>query len=286
MSRFKLQCAQRGWDLLISSGELVIFLHLLSSSDLFLNMTESARNVLSSTIRSNSSSPIEYFEQPSWRERSDEEEGEDVLMEELAGYLVEVSRMNQENSQEERKEGSTLEKEDHHQPTKKEITLEETQDRFERNLGLFDCNIMEVWCELKGEENEEFDHEECGEGECDENQVFCGSALLSLICSLNHSCDPNSIVRWEFDEGGLRARLVALRTIRQEEELTVSYLDLWLDQDIEQQQQQQEEKQEEDMMSFEELVLPLEIRRDMLLAERKFFCNCNLCRKQQEHGNT
>lgn len=48
------------------------------------------------------------------------------------------------------------------------------------------------------------------------------------ICKLNHSCEPNCAVR--FLDGTARASLVALRSIAEEEELTISYVDTELPQ--------------------------------------------------------
>lgn len=53
-----------------------------------------------------------------------------------------------------------------------------------------------------------------------------GTALFSMLCKINHSCDPNVRVKYVFTrEHGMVARLVALRDIDPDEELLQSYID-------------------------------------------------------------
>ena len=54
-----------------------------------------------------------------------------------------------------------------------------------------------------------------------------GTAFYALICKINHSCEPNVLVRYEPAEPGapLLARLTALRDIAPGEELVQSYVD-------------------------------------------------------------
>lgn len=53
-----------------------------------------------------------------------------------------------------------------------------------------------------------------------------GTALLALICCMNHSCAPNCEVRWVGGLGGapVLAELVALAPVGQGEELYQSYV--------------------------------------------------------------
>ena len=54
-----------------------------------------------------------------------------------------------------------------------------------------------------------------------------GTAFYMLICKINHSCEPNVLVRYDAAEPGvpLQARLTALRHISTGEELVQSYID-------------------------------------------------------------
>jgi SET domain len=53
-----------------------------------------------------------------------------------------------------------------------------------------------------------------------------GTALFSMLCKINHSCDPNVRVKYVFTrEHGMVARLVALKDIKPDEELLQSYID-------------------------------------------------------------
>lgn len=52
-----------------------------------------------------------------------------------------------------------------------------------------------------------------------------GTALYSVLCKINHSCQPNAIVTYECTDKGLAARLTALRDIKPGEELLHSYID-------------------------------------------------------------
>lgn len=53
-----------------------------------------------------------------------------------------------------------------------------------------------------------------------------GTALFSMLCKINHSCDPNVRVKYVFTrEYGMVARLVALKDIKPDEELLQSYID-------------------------------------------------------------
>lgn len=66
--------------------------------------------------------------------------------------------------------------------------------------------------------------------------IIDGTALFRLICTMNHSCDPNCTVVYRPDG---QATVVALRDIAQDEEICISYIDI--DQDF---QTRQEELQE------------------------------------------
>ena len=53
-----------------------------------------------------------------------------------------------------------------------------------------------------------------------------GTALYSMMCKINHSCDPNVRVKYVFTrEHGLVALLVALKEIKPDAELLQSYID-------------------------------------------------------------
>lgn len=57
-----------------------------------------------------------------------------------------------------------------------------------------------------------------------------GTAFYSLICRINHSCDPNVIVKYNVSEMAafrepLQGKLYALRDIHPGEELVQSYID-------------------------------------------------------------
>lgn len=53
-----------------------------------------------------------------------------------------------------------------------------------------------------------------------------GTALFSMLCKINHSCDPNVRVKYLFTrEHGMVARLVALKDIMPDTELLQSYID-------------------------------------------------------------
>jgi hypothetical protein len=53
-----------------------------------------------------------------------------------------------------------------------------------------------------------------------------GTAFYSLICRINHSCDPNVRVVYDsLPSGGLQARLVALRPALPGDEYVQSYID-------------------------------------------------------------
>jgi hypothetical protein len=53
-----------------------------------------------------------------------------------------------------------------------------------------------------------------------------GTALFSMLCKINHSCDPNVRVRYVFTrEHGMVAQLVALKDIKPDAELLQSYID-------------------------------------------------------------
>jgi hypothetical protein len=64
-----------------------------------------------------------------------------------------------------------------------------------------------------------------------------GTALYKHLCLINHSCDPNVIVKYSVENrpdekdcngGGLRAYLVALRDIEEGEELVQSYINQYM----------------------------------------------------------
>jgi SET domain len=53
-----------------------------------------------------------------------------------------------------------------------------------------------------------------------------GTALFSMLCKINHSCEPNVRVKYVFTkELGLTAFLVALKEIHKGSELLQSYID-------------------------------------------------------------
>lgn len=82
-----------------------------------------------------------------------------------------------------------------------------------------------------------------------------GTAFYALICKINHSCEPNVLVRYEPAEPGapLRARLTTLRDIMPGEELVQSYVD--------------------QSLSFE--------ARRLALLDYGFECSCRKCRARE-----
>jgi hypothetical protein len=57
-----------------------------------------------------------------------------------------------------------------------------------------------------------------------------GTAFYKTICKINHSCDPNCIVKYTSDSAlGLVAQVVALRDIEEGEEMVQSYIDQSMD---------------------------------------------------------
>eukprot|EP01034_Spumella_vulgaris_P021362 gene21361-27392_t len=80
-----------------------------------------------------------------------------------------------------------------------------------------------------------------------------GTAFYSLICQINHSCDPNVLVKYAVTELGLVAQLHALRAIAPEEEFVQSYID--------------------QHMSFK--------KRQKALADYGFKCACTKCVAEQ-----
>jgi SET domain-containing protein len=54
---------------------------------------------------------------------------------------------------------------------------------------------------------------------------FKGQALFSLLCLVNHSCEPSTVARFSSWKGRAMVRLEALRDIEAGEELTMSYID-------------------------------------------------------------
>ena len=56
-----------------------------------------------------------------------------------------------------------------------------------------------------------------------------GLALYSVICKINHSCDPNAALIYGgmgVDVGKTNAQIVMLRPLEQGEELFISYIDI------------------------------------------------------------
>jgi hypothetical protein len=76
-----------------------------------------------------------------------------------------------------------------------------------------------------------------------------GTAFYTLICQINHSCNPNVLVKYAVTERGLVAQLHALRDIAPEEEFVQSYID--------------------QHMSFK--------KRTKALADYGFKCTCTKC---------
>jgi hypothetical protein len=85
------------------------------------------------------------------------------------------------------------------------------------------------------EEEEEEDMEVCdedggpAEGDGEEAGAFSpveGTALFTLICSMNHSCAPNCVTKYAGGRGGpMFAEVVALRDLADGEELLHGYID-------------------------------------------------------------
>jgi hypothetical protein len=122
-------------------------------------------------------------------------------------------------------------------------TLDE-EDWEECSSSDCDSNCEEKEDEVEEEEEEEEEEEiieESGDPNLDklreilrndgEDNIFPpldGTAFYSTICKINHSCEPNVIVRYSIEGNGGRgliAQLTALRMIHPDEELLQSYID-------------------------------------------------------------
>ena len=78
-----------------------------------------------------------------------------------------------------------------------------------------------------------------------------GTALFTIICCMNHSCDPNIVIEWDDDPNEpLKANVKAVRPIEIGEELSFSYIDCNL--------------------PYEE--------RQFKLRDYGFVCQCNKCK--------
>ena len=55
--------------------------------------------------------------------------------------------------------------------------------------------------------------------------MFAGEGLFSLLCVVNHACEPSVVTRYRSWKGATMMRVEALRDIEAGEELTVSYVD-------------------------------------------------------------
>ena len=55
--------------------------------------------------------------------------------------------------------------------------------------------------------------------------MFAGEGLFSLLCVVNHACEPSVVTRYRSWKGATILRVEALRDIKAGEELTVSYVD-------------------------------------------------------------
>ena len=94
--------------------------------------------------------------------------------------------------------------------------------------------------------------------EVSELQPRCEGGLYNHISLLNHSCNPNS--SWSWVMGNLRKKVVrAVRMIRKNEEIEINYLD----------------KQEFNFSSRQ-------LRREKLLEEFYFICQCSECSLDNE----
>ena len=86
---------------------------------------------------------------------------------------------------------------------------------------------------------------------------FKGQALFSLLCLVNHSCEPSTAARFSSWKGRAMVRLEALRDIECGEELTMSYID--------------------ESETLEE--------RTSALASYGFACRCNKCVGEGANAN-
>ena len=82
------------------------------------------------------------------------------------------------------------------------------------------------------------------------------SALYPTVACANHSCAPNAEAR--FVHGTTRLRLVALRNIAAEEEITISYID--------------------------ENETGSRMERREALRDYRFVCDCSLCLRPPSRG--
>ena len=92
---------------------------------------------------------------------------------------------------------------------------------FGRLIGAFEMNNISVEFATRSEEEIEAQGKEglgaaAGEG-------FEGTGLFPLVCSANHSCDPNAWV--DFDSGDSKAWMYALRDVCVGEEILIAYVD-------------------------------------------------------------
>ena len=104
----------------------------------------------------------------------------------------------------------------------------------------------------------------CGDGSCtrgDEEEeeklgFFDGTGLYSLACMMNHSCEPNIRVLYPEDgKGRGEARMVAMRPIKEGDELQISYIEeSW----------------------------PRSRRQEELEKGYGFTCVCSKCRRQED----
>jgi hypothetical protein len=102
-----------------------------------------------------------------------------------------------------------------------------------------DVHTVECSTECSHDDHEHMDVTDTGDAsliklhallrEYDVENVFPpldGTALFSMLCKINHSCEPNVRVKYVFTkELGLTAFLVALKEINKGSELLQSYID-------------------------------------------------------------
>ena len=82
--------------------------------------------------------------------------------------------------------------------------------------------------------------------------MFAGEGLFSLLCVVNHACEPSVVTRYRSWKGATMMRVEALRDIEAGEELTVSYSGI---------------------------ITPLAARR-AALASYRFECRCAKCERE------
>lgn len=99
-----------------------------------------------------------------------------------------------------------------------------TPDVFSNIVGMFELNNISLDIPTLAT-MDRLSQQEPAEDEQYSDLVFLeGTGLYSIICTMNHSCDPNCVV--SFEHGNSRATVRATREIATGEELCITYIDV------------------------------------------------------------